>query len=118
MQAVVREQFPNVVLASAVEEVTGAVFQQVLARRRFEAIVVAGGPPGPGNAALGRNRSAPTGPGCPRPQELARVADELEGLQARSNEAVPVLRFLESVAAAPREVVASCTELMMAPNAG
>ena len=88
---------PNVIHTPSVEEITGGMFQTVLSRRTFSAILVAGGPPCQGNSSLNRNRKGAADPRTQNALHLQRIAEELEQVAGD----IPVYRLLENVGSAP-----------------
>ena len=88
---------PNVVHARRVEDVHGDIFKEVLSRRRFDAILVGGGPPCQGNSTLNPARQGAQDPRTQEASHLARIVKEIESIAGD----VPVLKLLENVASAP-----------------
>ena len=70
--ACLKANFPAAVHFSNVKKLTGRVFQKVLAKREFAAVLVGGGSPCQGNTSLNRHAKCLDDPRPQQPQHLAR----------------------------------------------
>jgi hypothetical protein len=96
--ACARYGFPSLVHVQKVEQVTGALFAKVIARRKFEGILLGGGSPCQGNSSLNPQREGLNDDRSRQPEHVARIAEELKQFQ------LPVVTWLENSGSASKEV--------------
>ena len=100
----------NLIHVDSVEQLTGAQFAPVLAKRKFSAIIIGGGSPCQANSSLNLQRRSLGDARSWQPKELARLRSELLALPERGS--LPVLCFLENVASMRGEVREAYSEMM------
>jgi len=108
LRRAVDESFGGVVHMEKVEDVKGSLFEKILARRDFKAIIVGGGSPCQGNSSLNKGRKGLRDPRSRQPEQLARIVEELGCLEG----CPPILKWIENVASAPDEVVSRYSALI------
>ena len=108
VQRLAARAFPQAVEIQDVEEVHPEMFRPVLQRRQFSAIVVGGGSPCQGNSALNPDRKGLGDKRSWQPLHLDKLANGIQAIAGK----VPVLRFLENVAAAPQSVIQEYDKIM------
>ena len=90
--------FLNVVVVQKVEHLQGHLFEEVLRRRNFQAILMGGGSPCQGNSSLNRGRRGMDDARSQMPLEMARLRRELE----QHAKSTPIFSFIENVGSAPQ----------------
>ena len=103
-----KKLFANLVEIEQVEMIKGSMFERVLARRNFSAILVGGGSPCQGNSSLNLRRQGLGDERSWQPLHLRRIVEELQTVAGD----LPMFRFLENVASAPDDVIEDYTHLV------
>ena len=105
-----KRNFPQAVHVSSVETFKAACLRPVLQKRKFSFILVGGGAPCQGNCPLNSHRKGLLDPRTRAAEYIPQIAADVKKLpEARD---LTVLKFLENVASAPRDVVQWYKEIM------